>query len=479
MPGLLLIAAWLSLHAPLLAWFGRTFSHTSSRLNALLLLGAMGLVVWRVVRARALGLTPWPRRNPAALGVLAVAGLGGLLLRRYVGAEMLEAPVFLMGSWGLLGLFLEPRAWRRALLPTLVFVSVLPFGAQADAYAGFMARVFSARVAADLLSSLGVPSLNAETVLVFENGVAQIDAPCSGLRSLWMGAVVFLLALWVEDRRLGLRALVAFGLLLALLVAANAARVALIVAIAVVLGQPSLAEIVHVPAGLVGFLGATAPALLLLRGAAASRPEAPVATRSVVALPAPVVLALSASCLAGAVASEARPARAARPGRLELRLPEPWRVEPVALTPAEEDLLARFAEGRVAKLRARAGAGQVAVLLVESESWRSHHPPELCLAGAGHELSEVSERELLAGLVVRFARLDGGPRFHVSWFQAGAETHADLVDRILAQWFGGAEAFVLVSLVAEGFSGPHDPAFTSFLTQLRARVAERFPEDPS
>lgn len=479
MRGLLLIAAWLSLHAPLLAWFGRTFSHTSFRLNALLLVAAVGLLAWRVSRAPRLGLSRVPSRNGRALAVLLTAGALGLACRRFVGAEMLEAPLFLLGTWGLLGLFVDAVAWRRALVPTLVFVSVLPFGAQADAYAGFMARVFSARAAAALLAAAGAPSLSAETVLVFENGVAQIDAPCSGLRSLWMGAVVFLLALWVEGRRLSLRTLGALALLLAMLLGANVARVSLIVLLAVVLEQPALAEVVHVPIGLVGFLVATGTALLLLRASgarAAGRAAAPVARP---ALGAPALLAISGLCLLGALASSARPSHAARPHSLELELPEAWQTERLSLTAAEEDLLARFAEGRVAKLLTHPEGGRAAVLLVESASWRSHHPPELCLAGAGHQLSEVSEREVAPGLRVRFARMDGGPRFHVSWFQAGATTHADLVDRILAQWLGADRAFVMVSVVAEGFSGLEDPSFRTFLTELRARVAERSEEDPS
>lgn len=474
----LLILAWLYLHAPLLRWFGRTFSHTSFRLNAFLLAGAVALLAWRVLRMPRPELSLKPRQNPAALGLAVGCAILGLLSRRFVDVQMLEAPLFLLGSWALLGLFVTPPAWRRALVPTLVFVSVLPFGAQADAYLGFMARVLSAKVAAQFLGALGVPSMSAETVLVFENGVAQIDAPCSGLRSLWMGSVVFVLALWVEGQRLGLRVLGAFALLLVLLLGANITRVALIVAVSVVLDQPGLADVVHVPLGLIGFLAATAAPLLLLRRSSSEATESSSPTPRPMLSPV-AVYGLSALCVLGASLDTARPSVTRAPAGLALTLPNEWRAEPVPLTSAEDDLLARFAEGRVAKLRLRLADGSAGLLLVESRSWRSHHPPELCLAGAGHRLSSVSEREIWPGFRVRFARLDEGHSFHVSWFQAKDTTHADLVGRIVAQVFDPNTPFVMVSVVTHGFQGPEDPAFVHFITELRARVARRLQEEPS
>ncbi len=478
MRGLFIIGAWLLLHAPLLAWFGRTFSHTSFRLNAFLLIGAASILAWRVRRAPLATLSLVPRQNRLALLLAALCGGLGLISRRFIDVQMIEAPLFLLGTWAVLGLFAERSAWRRALVPTLVFISVLPFGAQADAYAGFMARVFSAKVAASILGAFGAPSMSAETVLVFENGIAQIDAPCSGLRSLWMGAVVFLMALWVEGRRLGLAAAAGFVLLLALLITANVVRVVLIIAVAVVLEQPVMAEIIHVPVGLIGFCLAIAAPLWLLHLGHEVRPP-PTSLNPSPALSRRFALALSLLMVLGGLFSSPRPVIARAPGAYELSVPAEWKPERIELTSAESDLLARFAQGRVAKLRLSMGSARAAVLFVESHSWRSHHPPELCLAGSGHQLHDVSEQSITDDFAIRFARLDDGSQHHASWFQSGETTHADLVDRILAQFSGPGASFVMISVVTDGFDGPHDPAFIQFLTELRARVARAQKESSS
>jgi exosortase O len=288
---------------------------------------------------------------------------------------------------------------------------------------------------------------------------------------------VFLLALWVEGKRLGARVVVAFGLLVGLLITGNVVRVAMIVVLAVVLDQPGLADIVHVPVGLIGFLIATGIPLAFLRGVRPG-PSARTASPRGPALSGAFASIFVISLLGLAASSSTRPAVAAAPEVLELDLAANWSPEPIALTEAEADLLGRFAAGRVAKLRVHRDGKAAAILLVQSQSWRSHHPPELCLAGAGHRLSEVSERSIAPDFRVRFARLDEGQLLHVSWFQSGSSTHADLVDRIVAQVFGDRAPFVLVSVVLDGFDGPEDPSFSPFLTDLRAEVA-RIRQEPS
>ena len=110
-----------------------------------------------------------------------------------------------------------------------------------------------------------------DTILVFENSVAQVDVPCSGVKSLWTGGLFLIAATWIERRPINLRWLciaLAFGLLLFV---ANLARVAVLVGVGQVMGLTPLAELLHVPLGVMGFAGACAAAVLLLKSTSPRR----------------------------------------------------------------------------------------------------------------------------------------------------------------------------------------------------------------
>src|SRR5207244_267239 len=169
------------------------------------------------------------------------------------------------GSYGLLGLYLPPARWRRALPAALLLVGVLPFGDQADTWLGFATRVATAHGAAGVLAALHVAALPAHTIILVENGVAHVDVPCSGVRGLWIGLLFFVGATLVERRALGLRWAAAGALYAALLLAANVARVATVVLLGLVAERRALGDVLHAPVGVLGFASASAIALLLLR----------------------------------------------------------------------------------------------------------------------------------------------------------------------------------------------------------------------
>ena len=143
-----------------------------------------------------------PRLVPAPLALVLGAALGYLWAERYLDVSFLGAALFGLGSYGLWGLYVDGGRWRRGLLATLLLIGVLPFGEQADTYAGFALRALTARSVGGVLAGLGIAAVPAETILMLENGVAHVDIPCSGVRSLWAGALFFLGATWVERRRL-------------------------------------------------------------------------------------------------------------------------------------------------------------------------------------------------------------------------------------------------------------------------------------
>jgi exosortase/archaeosortase family protein len=134
-----------------------------------------------------------------------------------------------------------------------------------ETFLGYPVRLATAAIVRDGFSALGVSSLGVETILVFENGVSQVDLPCSGVKSLWAGGLFLLAATWIDRRQINLRWLAAALGFTIFLLAANLARVGLLVGIGEVAGWRLAAELLHVPLGVLGFAAACAAALLLLR----------------------------------------------------------------------------------------------------------------------------------------------------------------------------------------------------------------------
>lgn len=111
---------------------------------------------------------------------------------------------------------------------------------------------------------MGIASVGIDTILLFENRVSQIDLPCSGVKSLWTGALFLLAATWIERRPLNPRWMVVAIVVAALLFAANLARVGVLVLVGQVMGWELAAEMLHVPLGILAFAGICAAALKLL-----------------------------------------------------------------------------------------------------------------------------------------------------------------------------------------------------------------------
>lgn len=466
-----LVAAWLFLHAPGLAWIGRHFAR--SPLHAGIVLVAAALLL------RGAGLSAFrgalERRPPrAAVALLAASALAFTLCERRLGTSTLSALLLGLGAYGLVGLHLDAERFRRALPGALLLVVLLPFGEQVDTYLGFAARALTARVVASLLAALGHPAMPVETLLVLENGVAHVDVPCSGARSLWTGLLFFLAATAVLGRAPGPRWLLAGLAHLALLLVENLVRVAALTLLAVALRVPRAAEIVHAPIGILGFALACATTLALLRRFVPAPVPAPI--------PAPppdrhpLAPALAAALLLLALVRTPAAAHAASPPSFHLDLGPTIAADPLPLTVAEEDLFRRWG-GAADKRAFRAGAHRGSLLAVKSRSFRAHHPPEICLASSGVSIAGLHAVPLGGGDDVRVAAADGGRRTAIYWFQSPTRVTADLAARIWSEASFGERRWVQVSIIVDAPLSLPSPEGLALVATVRAAVARALAEE--
>lgn len=485
-----LLALWLWLYRSVYSYLAIIFSRQEFRTNQILLLGILVLLVVQV-RARSLGLRldRWPQRYPPAIALTLGGSALFVLVEHYLDVNTLSASLFGLASYGLLGLWLHPDRWRRGLPAALLLLGTLPFGEHLQTFVGYPLRRMTAAVVGAGLARLGVPSVGVDTILVFETGISQVDLPCSGVRSLWTGGLFLLAATWIERRPLNRRWLaVALGFAL-LLMTANLARVAVLVTVGEVAGWRLLAEMLHVPLGVLGFMGACAAALAMLRwvggpapsatlpapGPGSSSPSRGVGARAFLPRSGRLVLILAAALLALSLLYTPRPPATGLPPALSWAFPAPMQVTPWPLTPGEARWLSTSGALAGDRFRFRWHGRQGSILLVTGTSWRAHHRPERCFEVYG--LTVESARTALAGpdfplqLLLLGDGKGSGLYTAAYWFQSADLVTEDYATRIWADLAPRRRPWVLVTVLLDDPRPPLDDDMQSFFGGLRQVVA--------
>lgn len=477
---LALLGAVLGLFAPVLPWIGRRLA--APGVDGPLMLVVLGMLALQLRTARP-DLRAPARSAPGPLVLLLVAEVTFVVAARAVDAHVLAAALLGVSLHAALGLYVSPAAWRGGARGLLLVLVVLPLGDHAELYLGVPARRLSADVVAHVLAWGGVAHVSSETVLVLESGLVYVDAPCSGVRSLWTGAVFFAGATWLQRTRLDLRWLAHGAALVVLLVAANAGRVLAIVLLGPVAGWTVVAELVHEPLGVLGFAGACAAVYVSLRHTTARAPIDAPAHRHDPRGTSPdarppraglgVLIALATTALATALYAPPAPA----PPGLAPTFVLPG--EPMPLTAAEQGLFARVGHTTALKRRFTWQGHAGALLVVHSTEWRAHHAPEVCLASAGFRVEAPRDWALGPRRVVRIARVDGGARTAVYWYQSATEATPELTSRVWTALRGDTQAWVQVSLLLDGEHAPDDPPLSTLVTALHASVQAALETPPT
>jgi len=504
----LLAGAWLLASADTLRWLAATMTAPEQRTNLVLAAIAAALVLGSVRRRApsiAAALRADPRPRLWALAVLAVCAAVQWARPLLWDIRIAAASCFVLGSYALCGLFMAPRTWRRGLPAALAVVLVLPFGVHLDTYLGFPARVLSAKVAHALLAGV-VPVQSAEALLVFEGGIADVDLPCSGVKSLWTGAMLLLGATWLERRVVGWRWLAVALLFAAMLVVGNIGRVVALAALHFAADASGAARLLHQPIGGLVFIAAGALLVVGLRRFVPALPEAASETASASAPStdrptAALTVALTAALLLAAVSARYLPARPTADTRrfepaehaaadLDVR----W--QKLRLSAQEAGLFERHEAGFAGKWRFDIAASSPAaaplsgsLMVVRSRSFRSHHAPEVCLAAAGHRIDAVQPRDLAGGaraepaadppLHGRWLTLDRGRSAAAYWYQHAAGTEPDLLARTLGELLGGRREWLQVSVLLDAPASPAEPRVRALLTSVRAGLDRAFFSPPT
>lgn len=481
----LILTAWLWLYWPLADYLQVIFTREDFRTNQILLIAVIALIVAQWRRSALLPRFDAPPRLASWPLALSLGGsLAYLLSERFLSVNTLSATLFGLASYGLLGLWLEPARWRGGLLAALLLIGALPFGEHMQTFIGYPMRIVTAALVRDGLTAVGVGSIGIDTILVFENGVSQVDIPCSGVKSLWTGAMFLIAATWIERRPLTWRwwgTAVIFALTLFLV---NLVRVAILVTVGEALGWRLVAEMLHVPLGVLGFVAACALALWLLRRQPAPAPQSP--ARSDHSAPSAwLTPALLLVILLMAALYTPRPISGLSQPAADWEFPTALAVTPLPLKPDEYEWLTRDGADTASRYRFTWEGVSGSMILITSHTWRAHHRPERCFEVYGLTLEE-SHTHLVNGdqaamnngvgvMPVRFISLGRGDE-HAAlsatyWFQSAARITDDYGTRIWADLSPQREEWVLVSILFDDVYQADNPDLNSLYLALHAAAA--------
>ncbi|MGB8648711.1 MAG: exosortase O, partial [Anaerolineae bacterium] len=454
-----IVAFWLWLYHPVFDYLGTIFTAEDFRTNQIVLVAVIVLIIYQVRRGSwALRLDLTPQLCLPALAIALGSSFLYLAVERFLDINTISASLFGLASYGLLGLWMERHAWRQGLPAVLLLVGTLPFGEHLQTFVGYPLRILTATIVRDGLNAAGIASAGVDTILRLENGVSQVDLPCSGVKSIWTGLLFLIAATWLERRALGVRWLMVACALGVLLLLTNILRVGVLVVVGQILDSQIGAEIIHVPLGVLGFVAACAGAFVLLR----RLPSIADATRATTLLARPAWLfpTLAAAILIlGLLYAPRQPVGLVAPVP-KWQLPSDLMAEVLPLSSREVDWFrgdgAESAERWSFGWRGLTGS----MMLITSSTWRAQHRPERCFEVFGLTLEDSATQLISPDFPIRRVSLGQRDQPHLYqaayWFQSATRTTDDYGTRLWADLSPVRSRWVLVTLLFDGSPDPGD-----------------------
>ncbi|MEO1689971.1 MAG: exosortase O [Cyanobacteria bacterium J06631_6] len=472
-----LISAWLLGNIWTYKWFIESLQQTNTLNLILLTFGAIALFI-QLVRTNFFSSESLDinfKLYPFLL--LLGAEVGAIILKWSLNIPQLTLLCFILGSYGLLGLLISEDAWHKGLTLATVTACLIPFLVAFNSGLGFPVRVITAHAVAQALAEFRLSAASSHDIIVMENGIAQVDLPCSGMKSLWTGTVFLLGATWIEQRRLGWRWLYVAIANLLFLIAANITRVFILVVAIEVLQQEQIADVLHLPLGIVGFIiGSTLTWKLLQKVprqetnfshvAAASSDRSKQQHKNLNWIVAIVIIL-------GAI-GQFQPFLGEQMALSEINLPPTIATETLALTTAEADFFDNPANPLVQKLRFQAADLTGSMLMVASDTWQSHHPPELCFLGNGFKIDAMDSRLLNDSIHARWLSLQNGELSAAYWFQSQESTTDDFVARIWDHLAQRHKTWVLVSILFDKTETPDSSEIEDFSNTIYQAINQNY-----
>lgn len=210
----------------------------------------MAAILARRRRAAWAGVTSQPDAN----GLILIALAGAMYLAGILAAELFTMRVSLVVALAGVVWTLEGASRLRVMrFPLLFLLAMIPLPYLFYYRLTFPLQLESSRLAAEVLTAMGMPLVRAGNVIHLEGYSLEVVSACSGLRSIM---TLGTMALFISDftRLSALARGVFFVLVIPIAVAANVARLVLTAGIAALEGARAAESFLHELSGVVVFV---------------------------------------------------------------------------------------------------------------------------------------------------------------------------------------------------------------------------------
>lgn len=467
----LLVAIWLIVHFSTLSWFYTAFRHASSLEQlamcgiGVVLGGAIGVSFYR--KPEKISLIPTISILPIA--VIIVSLLGAIALKLVGNIEQIAVVLFLLGSYGILGLFIERDRWRKGLPIAAIVAFIIPLSPPlGSGFGGLPLRVLTAHWVEQFLSVGQISAISSHDIIILENGIAEVDLPCSGIKSIWVGTLFFLGLTWIDKRVMNWRWMLVGASNIVLLFSANLLRVLVLVIVADVFKQPNFATLLHLPLGLFGFIIVCGITWSLSRFLPRNTfKKSPIVNHTSTDVQNFFLQkGMLASAIALAIIYHVLPIQS--PQLMQaIALPESVDTALIELTPVEQRFFTSYPETIAEKHHFNFGDLSGSLLVVANTSWRSYHPPELCFIGNGLKVDRVEKKEFSTDVMARWLSLQNGQLSATYWLQSKGQTTDDFYSRLWQQFLTANDrSWILVSILFDRQMDSNNPLLQEFTTEI-------------
>jgi len=374
--------------------------------------------------------------------------------------QIISATAMLLFFYTILRLYLDEKTWKRGFYIFAIIALSLPFAEHIQTFLGFPIRLFTAKVVSTILGLLGHFNISNATVILTENAATSIDIPCSGIKSIYTGSLVFLILLFLKNSRLGLKILGIFIFYLLTLIFFNIWRVFSLVYIYDILNFPEFADTIHVGIGILSFIISTIILWKLLDKFADKKDEKvnkglnKKTVKQKIKSQYIIVLLIFALVLDTAYISFLSDKNPIQLNNKEIVLNiENTKLTKVPFEAKEKEFFESKDIEFTGKYQGKTENNQnFSLLIVSSSSWKTHHNPEICIQGLGHKI-DSSEIFQIGNFKVRKLSLNDGKDTIFYWFVNGEKNTIDYSERV---WEGIKNPSEVWTLVEVGFTGDVD-----------------------
>jgi len=474
-----ILSIWL--FYPTLKWIGKAYLGLYDLLNMVLLAGLVYLLYskeydekqnWKL---KSYQFSPLPF-TIAVIGVILWATLHHLL-----SINIFSAIGFLIYAYGAWGLYTNRRTWFKSLIPFILLSMTLPFGSIMEIYMGFPLRMIAVKTVASILTLAGFEHVTEHTIIATENGAAQVDFSCSGLKGIWSGLLFYFILTWLQQLRISAAWLITIiGLLFGIFLS-NLIRIITIILLTTVLGLQTIATILHAPLGIVGYIFVCAGVYFLTKTTWFSQSKVllnnPILTTDKQEADTPRWKILTSNILLiGLLIGILQIPIKRVESKSEIKamvFPSNWKVKKL---PLREEELSFFKEQGSNGNKYAFSVGDTvsgSILILKSSQWKGHHNPEFCIRAGGNRIDAMETKLVHAQLPVKWLKVNGDANA-CYWFQNKESCTDDYSTRIWSDIQNESQDWVLVSVVFNRFENNHNQWAYNILDSLHIKVKNQF-----